>query len=114
MSTTAQKMKISKEATLFTINAPADFKKQIGALPAGVKITSTGKQYDQLHWFVISQAQMEKALPKVMGMMRPGVLCWTYYPKGSSKMQTDLTREDRKSTRLNSSHERLSRMPSSA
>ncbi len=39
-TSTAQKLKIKENFTLLTINAPADFKKNIGELPKGVKIST--------------------------------------------------------------------------
>ncbi len=89
----ADKLKIKAGYTLLTLNAPATFKKGLQGLPAGVKITDSGKSYDQVHWFVLSQAQLEKELSKVMKLVKPGVTVWVYYPKVSSKIQTDLTRD---------------------
>jgi hypothetical protein len=88
-----QKFKIKEGFTLRTINAPADFKKQLGALPADVTITTSGKNFQQLHWFVLNKAQLDKELPKVMPLVKGDVLCWCYYPKGTSNLQTDLTRD---------------------
>jgi hypothetical protein len=91
-STTAQKLKIKEGFTLLTINAPADFKKNIGPLPAGVKISADTKNYNQVHWFVMNKAQMDKELNKILKLIKDEVLLWIYYPKGTSKLQTDLTR----------------------
>jgi hypothetical protein len=51
----ADKLKIKPNHTLLTPHAPADFKKGLGALPPGVKITDTGKNYNQVHWFVLQK-----------------------------------------------------------
>lgn len=89
----AVKLKIKAGNTLLTINAPAGFKKELGQLPDGVTITGSGKQYQQVHWFVLDRAQMEKELSKVMKLLKEEVIVWVYYPKGTSKIQTDLTRD---------------------
>ncbi len=89
----SEKLKIKPKNTLLTLNAPDSFKKGLKALPAGVRITDTGKNYDQVHWFVKSRAQLEKEMSKVMKLVRPGAVVWVYYPKGTSKIQTDLTRD---------------------
>ena len=89
----AGKLKIKEGYTLFTINAPRNFEATLSPLPDGVSITASGKEYQQIHWFVQNQAQMEKDLNKVLRMMKDGVICWAYYPKGSSGIQTDLTRD---------------------
>ena len=89
----SDKLKIKPKFTLLTLNAPANFKKGLQGLPAAVKIIDAGKDYDQVHWFVMSRAQMEKEMSKVMKLLKPEVTVWVYYPKGSSKLQTDLTRD---------------------
>lgn len=92
-SSVADKLRIKPGYTLLTIHAPADFKKGLTGLPAGVKITDSGKQYDQVHWFVLNKAQLEKEISKVMKLLKPEVTVWVYYPKVSSNIQTDLTRD---------------------
>jgi hypothetical protein len=92
-NTISDKLKIKAGYSLLTLNAPASFKKGLLGLPTGVKITNNGKAYDQVHWFVLNKAQMEKEMSKVMKLLKPEVTVWVYYPKGSSKIQTDLTRD---------------------
>ncbi len=92
-SNTAEKLKIKEYYTLLTINAPAGFKKNLGPVPAGVTIISSAKLYNQLHWFVNNKAQLEKELNKILPLIKNDVVCWIYYPKGTSSIQTDLTRD---------------------
>ncbi|HNR15548.1 MAG TPA: YdeI/OmpD-associated family protein [Chitinophagaceae bacterium] len=89
----ADKLRIKPQFTLLTLHAPVDYKKGLQGLPAGVKITDSGKEYNQVHWFVMSKAQLEKEMSKVMKLVNPEVTVWVYYPKVSSKIQTDLTRD---------------------
>lgn len=89
----AQKLKIKEGSQLLTINAPKDFKKHLGELPAGVKLVTSGSNYSQIHWFVLNRAQVEKELSGVLKQLTDDVLCWIYYPKGTSGIQTDLTRD---------------------
>ena len=89
----AQKLKIKEGFGLLTINAPTDFKKSIEPLPAGVKISSDTKNYNQVHWFVMNKSQMEKELGRILKLIKDEVVLWIYYPKGTSKLQTDLTRD---------------------
>jgi hypothetical protein len=93
MSSNAQKLKIKDNFTLLTINAPPDFKKNIGELPRGAKISADSKNYNQVHWFVMNKAQIDKELTKVLKLIKHEVTLWIYYPKGTSKLQTDLTRD---------------------
>ncbi|MEO6611309.1 MAG: YdeI/OmpD-associated family protein [Chitinophagaceae bacterium] len=89
----SKKLRIKADYTLLALNAPADFKKGLSGLPGGVKILNSGKEYDQVHWFLADRAQLEKEMSKVMKLVKPGVVIWVYYLKGSSKIQTDLTRD---------------------
>jgi len=92
-NTIAQKLRINAGATLLTINAPDDYKKGLTGLPGNVKIVTSGKEYNQVHWFVLSKAQLEKEMSKIMKLVKDDVIVWVYYPKGTSKIQTDLTRD---------------------
>lgn len=89
----SDKLKIKPKFSLLTLNAPADFKKGLKGLPAGVKIADSGRDYNQVHWFVYNKAQLEKEMSKVMKLVKPEVTVWVYYPKGTSKIQIDLTRD---------------------
>ena len=92
-TTTAQKLRIKDDFALLTVNAPGNFKANMGSLPNGVQISPNTKNYNQVHWFVKNKSQMEKELSKVLKLVKGDVVCWIYYPKGSSGIQTDLTRD---------------------
>lgn len=92
-SPVADKLKIKSGYTLLTINEPSEFQRGLKGLPAKVKVVESGKDYNQVHWFVMNRAQMEKEMSKVMKLVKPEVVVWVYYPKGTSKVQTDLTRD---------------------
>ena len=92
-TTVAQKLKIKAGDILLTVNAPGDFKRNIQPLPTSAKITTDSKNYNQVHWFVLSKKQMDQELNGVIKLIKQSVVCWIYYPKGTSKVQTDLTRD---------------------
>jgi hypothetical protein len=87
------KLRIKEGMTLLSINAPAEFAETIEPLSANVKISSRAKNFDQIHWFVKTRAEMENQFSAVHKLIKDDLLCWIYYPKGSSGMQTDLTRD---------------------
>ena len=90
---TAQKLKIKQDYSLRLINAPKDFEKELGDLPDGVNFSTSGKNYQQIHWFVKSKIEIDAQVEKVINLLKEDVMLWIYYPKGSSKVQTDLTRD---------------------
>lgn len=89
----AQKLRIKEGDKLFPVNAPIGFKKSLGELPSKVNIVEDSSEATQLHWFVLNKTQLEKELNGILKKLKPGVLLWIYYPKGTSKIQTDLTRD---------------------
>jgi hypothetical protein len=89
----AKKLRIKEGDLLFPINEPSGFTKTLAPLPPKVKQADRPQEASQLHWFVKNRAQFEKELPGVLKWLKPGVLLWIYYPKGTSKIQTDLTRD---------------------
>ena len=89
----ADKLKIKAGDTLLVLHAPENFSSQLKGLPKGVTIAEKSGNYNQVHWFVMNRAQLEKEMSKVMKLVKENVTVWVYYPKGSSKIQTDLTRD---------------------
>ncbi|RYY22360.1 MAG: hypothetical protein EOO04_15955 [Chitinophagaceae bacterium] len=87
------KLRLQTGMNLLTISAPLDFEKTIDAKKAGISTGPTLKNYDQVHWFVKTKHDVDTNLPAFKKVLKEGVICWIYYPKGTSKMQTDLTRD---------------------
>jgi hypothetical protein len=92
-STVVQKLKIKEGNVIRVLNTPEDYKKSLSTLPAGAEITAAGNNVNQLHWFVKNKGQMEKELKKVLPLIKGDTICWIFYPKGTSKIQTDLSRD---------------------
>jgi hypothetical protein len=93
-TTLAQKMKLKPGQRAVVVNAPEGYLKELGPLPAGVEMAARlqGK-FDWVQLFVKNRAALEKDLAKVVRALKPESLLWIAYPKGSSKIQTNLTRD---------------------
>jgi len=89
----AQKLRIKENMKLLTVNVPDEEESHLRALLNNLEVSSKLKEYDQIHWFVETKSEMEKGLKKILAALKPGVVCWIYYPKGTSSIQTDLTRD---------------------
>jgi hypothetical protein len=91
----AKKFRIHAGNRLWVKNAPMGFEKKMGSLPQGARWTKTSsKDFQQIHWFVKNKADLEKDLSRILEMMNPSRVCWIYFPKSSSGIQTDLTRDN--------------------
>jgi hypothetical protein len=91
--TLAQKLRIKEGMSLLTVNAPRDCVSYLESLLNNLKVSATTKHYQQIHWFVKTKTEMEKGLSKILKLLQPDIICWIYYPKGTSAIQTDLTRD---------------------
>ena len=91
--TLAQKLRMKEAMTILTVDAPPDSVSYLRSLLNNVKVSATAKKYDQIHWFVKNKSEMEKGLKKILSLLKPDIICWIYYPKGTSSIQTDLTRD---------------------
>ncbi|HMF73024.1 MAG TPA: YdeI/OmpD-associated family protein [Flavitalea sp.] len=87
------KLRLKPGLRLLTVNAPGDFSQSIDAASLNLTISRNAKAFDQIHWFVKTKKELEADLTKIINLLKEGVICWIYYPKGSSKIQTDLTRD---------------------
>src|SRR5687768_6600368 len=86
------KMKLKPGTHAVVLNAPEGYLKELS--PAGVTIDSSlDGQYDWVQVFVKSRAELEALIPKVKAALKPVSLLWISFPKGSSKIQTDLSRD---------------------
>ena len=89
-----EKMRLKENDVIAAVNAPKNFEKVLAPLPRGVKISKgIGKTYDFIYWFVKTQTEIGSQLNKIIGAMKDDTLVWTFYPKGTSGIQTDLTRD---------------------
>ena len=93
-SSLAKKLKIKPMQRAALINAPPGYVKELGSLPTGVELAEklSGK-FDWVQLFVKNKAELDKLLSKTVRALKPESLLWISYPKGRSKIQTDLTRD---------------------
>jgi hypothetical protein len=95
MASIADKLKIKPGNSLRVINGPIGFSDLLGDLPEEVKINNSCLVPDQVHWFVNSIQQVKDEVCDVMKILKEEKLLWVYFPKKTSKLQTDLTRDAR-------------------
>lgn len=94
MATLARKMKLQDGQLAVVLNAPEGAMQDLEPLPFGVILSENGKiPADWILIFVKNQAELEKVLPKALKLFQPETLLWIAYPKKTSKIKTDFTRD---------------------
>jgi hypothetical protein len=89
-----QKDELKAGQTAAILNAPEKYPKELEPLPAGVRVSQKpGQPSDWVQVFVRSKAELNALFPKALKILKPESILWITFPKGSSKIQTDLTRD---------------------
>lgn len=92
--TVAQKLMIRKGSFVRFVDPPQNYESLLGPLPEGVTVVSDGAQLvDTLQLFVTSRAALERKLPEVKSLIAFTGSIWITYPKGTSKMKSDINRD---------------------
>jgi hypothetical protein len=79
------KLKLAGRKRPAVINAPEGFEIEGATKLAG--------KFDWIMLFVKSEAELAKSIGKAVAALEPEGFLWIAFPKGSSKIQTDLTRD---------------------
>jgi len=94
ISSLAKKLKIKENYATAILSAPSDYLKLLEPLPAGVRVDyELKKKYDFVQYFVVWKKDFDSVVPKIKQAIKLGGLIWITYPKGTSKVPTDLNRD---------------------
>ena len=92
--TLSQKLFLRSGYQFIILNEPESYREILGELPEGAeerKKLSGGMDFIQ--YFVSKRKQLENDLPKIISNLKPEGLIWISYPKGTSKMPSDINRD---------------------
>jgi len=87
----AKKMKLKSDLKAAVINAPENYVDMLKHNTA-LSPTLNGK-FDWIQIFVRNKAELDMLAPKAVRALKPESMLWISFPKGASKIQTDLTRD---------------------
>ena len=90
-SALAKKMKLKPNLKAAVINAPENYVDMLKHDTA-LSPTLNGK-FDWIQIFVRNKAELDVLARKAAKALRPESILWISFPKGSSKIQSDLTRD---------------------
>ena len=92
--TLVEKLGIKPRTRIAIINPPRGFRATLGALPAGVTVTSrVSGSYPFMHFFTRDRAVLEKQIPRLLRALTPDGALWISWPKRSSGVATDITED---------------------
>jgi len=93
-SALAKKLKLKPGQRAALINPPEGYLAELSPLPPEVDMSEQLEgQFDWIQIFVRNKAELDELAPQVIEALKPDSLLWLSFPKGSSKIQTDLTRD---------------------
>lgn len=93
-SSLARKMKLKSGQRAAIVNAPEGYLKELKPLPARVEVVEKLQgEFDWVQIFVKTKVEADKLVPRAIHALKPESLLWISFPKGTSKIQTDLTRD---------------------
>ena len=76
------------------LNAPEGYREQVGELPADVQLEDQPSgRYDLVQVFVKSKAELDAVGRTLLEAVKPNGLLWVSYPKKTSKIKTDISRD---------------------
>lgn len=87
----AKKLKLKPGARAAVLNAPENYLNELKH-DSDVSAKLNGK-FDWIQVFAKNKKELASFAPKAIAALKPDSMLWLSFPKGSSKIQTDLTRD---------------------
>ena len=93
-SSLVKKLRIQPGHHVLILNAPPGYAESLGELPEGVRVSEEAQgKHGFVHLFVTNSQDLDRLRQKAMDAVKHDGLFWISYPKRSSKVETDLTRD---------------------
>jgi hypothetical protein len=91
----AKRMQVKPGQTVLAVNAPKDYAALLGELPDGARLVTRGDPgtADHVHVFVKDSRDVARLGPKAIAGVQGGAVTWIAYPKKTSGVETDVTRD---------------------
>ncbi len=89
-----KKLRIQKGQRVLIMNAPSGYVESLGGLPEGVEVSEApGGTYDFVQLFVKNSTEYRDLIGTALDAGQYDGLFWICYPKKSSKVDSDLSRD---------------------
>jgi predicted SnoaL-like aldol condensation-catalyzing enzyme len=95
MSSIVKKLGLKPEMRALVLGAPSGYLDSLAPLPDGVVVSKTlAGTHGFVQFFATKKAEIEKSKKKLLESADPGALVWITYPKKTSGVDSDLSREE--------------------
>ena len=93
-SSLAKKLGLKPGKRALILNAPDGYRALLDPLPEGVGLTATpGGAFDFVQVFAKNKADLARYVPEAIAAVKPGGMLWIAFPKKTSKIQSDISRD---------------------
>ena len=90
----SSKLLIREGDRVLVLNAPAGYVHALVPLPDNVHMSTKPEgTFEVVQLFARNQVELGSIAPVALASLKPGGVLWGCYPKGSSGLQTDLSRD---------------------
>jgi len=94
MSATVKKLGLKPGMRALVVGAPSGYIDSLAPLPDRIDVSeSLGSAHDFVQFFATNKSEIAKLAKKLLQSAAPGALVWITYPKKSSGVNSDLSRE---------------------
>jgi len=88
------KLQIKPGSKVLILGAPDGYLASLKPLPAGAEVAEEpGEFFDVIQVFVRDRADLDEVAETALEALKPGGILWMSYPKRSSRVPTDLSRD---------------------
>ena len=86
-----EKLGIKEGMEIGVLNPPPDYDQTLTPLPEGVsRVTKLRRSMEFIHFFTMKRGELLKQFPELKKHLAPKGILWISWPKGTSKVKTDL------------------------
>ena len=95
MTPTVKKLGLKPGMRALVLGAPSGYMDSLAPLPNGVAVSeSVGSAPEFVQFFATKKSDITKSARKLLQSAAPGALVWITYPKKTSGVDSDLSREE--------------------
>jgi len=89
-----KKLRLPQEGKVLVLQSPEGYLQELGLEDTAAQFEQDlSGQYDFVQLFTVTVDELEKFGPQALKAIKPDGLLWLCYPKGSSKLVADLSRD---------------------